>query len=239
MISTLALALTAQAIEIDWRIPGAEQLPPVTVDPATDETITFKWSFTHNVYEMPSAAAMDSCDFSGAKEIAGSSSGGSVTVDAPAAGETKYYACEVGSHCNAGQRVAITSEGAPVDPTPDEPTMNIVETAQNTDILSTLVQAVVAADLVDTLSGPGPFTVFAPTNDAFAALGSTVDDLLKPENKEQLQQVRRGVRLNYPRRRRGDGVDIVAATPSTRVCSYSPNHTRRSSSTTSSAAPRS
>ena len=59
-VVALALALTAQAIEIDWRIPGAEQLPPVTVDPATDgETITFKWSFTHNVYEMPSAAAMD------------------------------------------------------------------------------------------------------------------------------------------------------------------------------------
>jgi len=190
-VVALALALTAQAIEIDWRIPGAEQLPPVTVDPSNDvaSTITFKWSFTHNVYEMPSEAAMNSCDFSGAKEIAGSSSGGSVTVDAPAAGETKYYACEVGSHCNAGQRVAITSEGAPVDPTPDEPTMNIVETAQNTDILSTLVQAVVAADLVDTLSGPGPFTVFAPTNDAFAALGSTVDDLLKPENKDQLVKI--------------------------------------------------
>ena len=76
-----------------------------------------------------------------------------------------------------------------MDPTPDEPTMNIVETAQNTDILSTLVQAVVAADLVDTLSGPGPFTVFAPTNEAFAALGSTVDDLLKPENKDQLVNI--------------------------------------------------
>ena len=58
-VVALALALTAKAIEIDWRIPGAEQLPPVTVDPATDETITFKWSFTHNVYEMPSEAAMN------------------------------------------------------------------------------------------------------------------------------------------------------------------------------------
>ena len=188
-VVALALALTAQAVEIDWRIPGAEQLPPVTVDPAADGKITFKWNGFHNVYEMPSEAAMNACDFSGAQELSPSSSGGSVTVDAPAAGETKYYACEVGSHCNAGQRVAITSEGAPVDPTPGAPTKNIVETAQDTDILSTLVQAVVAADLVDTLSGDGPFTVFAPTNEAFAALGSTVDDLLKPENKEQYQPV--------------------------------------------------
>jgi uncharacterized surface protein with fasciclin (FAS1) repeats len=185
-VVVLALALTAQAIEIDWRVPGDEPLPPVTVDPATDATITFKWNGFHNVYEMPSEAAMNSCDFSGAQEVAPSSSGSSVTVDAPAMGETKYYACEVGSHCNAGQRVAITSEGAPVDPTP---TMNIVELAQNTDILSTLVQAVIAADLVDPLSGPGPFTVFAPTNDAFAALGSTVDELLKPEKKADLQKI--------------------------------------------------
>ena len=49
--------------------------------------------------------------------------------------------------------------------------------------------AVVAADLVDTLSGDGPFTVFAPTNEAFAALGSTVDDLLKPENKDDLVKI--------------------------------------------------
>merc|ERR1712176_1409233 len=58
-----------------------------------------------------------------------------------------------------------------------------------TDALSTLVQAVIAADLVDTLSGDGPFTVFAPTNEAFAALGSTVDDLLKPENKAALTNI--------------------------------------------------
>ena len=66
---------------------------------------------------------------------------------------------------------------------------NIVQTAIATDALSTLVQAVIAADLVDTLSGDGPFTVFAPTNDAFAALGSTVDDLLKPENKDDLVKI--------------------------------------------------
>merc|ERR1712193_540858 len=67
---------------------------------------------------------------------------------------------------------------------------NIVELAQSVDDLSTLVTAVVAADLADTLSAPGPFTVFAPTNEGFAALpAGTVDSLLKPENKAQLADI--------------------------------------------------
>merc|ERR1719515_534973 len=67
---------------------------------------------------------------------------------------------------------------------------NIVELAQSVDDLSTLVTAVVAADLADTLSSPGPFTVFAPTNEAFAALpAGTLDSLLKPENKAQLTDI--------------------------------------------------
>jgi len=66
-------------------------------------------------------------------------------------------------------------------------TGNIVEVASGNDAFSTLVAAVGAAGLADTLSGPGPFTVFAPTNDAFAALpAGTVENLLKPENKDQL-----------------------------------------------------
>merc|ERR1712176_247986 len=67
---------------------------------------------------------------------------------------------------------------------------NIVELAQSVDDLSTLVAAVVAGDLVETLSSPGPFTVFAPTNEAFGALPEgTVDTLLKPENKDQLVDI--------------------------------------------------
>lgn len=63
----------------------------------------------------------------------------------------------------------------------------IVENAVATDTLSTLVTAVQAAGLGETLSGEGPFTVFAPTNDAFAKLpAGTVEDLLKPENKDKL-----------------------------------------------------
>ena len=68
--------------------------------------------------------------------------------------------------------------------------MDIVDTAANTDGFATLVAAVEAAGLVDTLKGEGPFTVFAPTDDAFAALPEgTVEDLLQPENKEQLAAI--------------------------------------------------
>jgi len=64
---------------------------------------------------------------------------------------------------------------------------DIVETAATAEQFSTLVAAVKAAGLVDTLKSDGPFTVFAPTNDAFAALPvGTVENLLKPENKDQL-----------------------------------------------------
>lgn len=66
----------------------------------------------------------------------------------------------------------------------------IVENAVNSADHTTLVAAVQAADLVDTLSGEGPFTVFAPVNDAFAALpDGTVETLLMPENKAMLQKV--------------------------------------------------
>lgn len=67
---------------------------------------------------------------------------------------------------------------------------DIIEIAVKTDALSTLVAAVKAADLVETLQGEGPFTVFAPTNDAFDALPKgTVANLLKPENKDQLVNI--------------------------------------------------
>ncbi len=70
------------------------------------------------------------------------------------------------------------------------PDKNIVENAVNSKDHTTLVAAVKAAGLVETLSGAGPFTVFAPTNDAFAKLpAGTVDNLLKPENKEMLTKV--------------------------------------------------
>ena len=65
--------------------------------------------------------------------------------------------------------------------------MNIVETAVSNGSFKTLVAAVTAAGLVETLSGAGPFTVFAPVDDAFAALpAGTVESLVEPGNKEKL-----------------------------------------------------
>jgi uncharacterized surface protein with fasciclin (FAS1) repeats len=79
----------------------------------------------------------------------------------------------------------VTVGGAPM-----YPSKNIVQNAVNSKDHTTLVAAVKAAGLVDTLSGPGPFTVFAPTNEAFAKLPhGTVDTLLKPENREHLVAV--------------------------------------------------
>jgi uncharacterized surface protein with fasciclin (FAS1) repeats len=67
---------------------------------------------------------------------------------------------------------------------PMYPSKNIIENAVNSKDHTTLVAAVKAAGLVDTLEGAGPFTVFAPTNEAFARLpAGTVDTLLKPENR--------------------------------------------------------
>ena len=73
---------------------------------------------------------------------------------------------------------------------PMYPSKNIIENAVNSKDHTTLVAAVKAAGLVNTLEGAGPFTVFAPTNAAFARLpAGTVDTLLKPENKDKLTQV--------------------------------------------------
>ena len=67
------------------------------------------------------------------------------------------------------------------------PTNDIVDTAVAAGVFKTLAAALQAAGLVDTLKGPGPFTVFAPTDEAFAKLpAGTVEDLLKPENKQKL-----------------------------------------------------
>ncbi len=79
--------------------------------------------------------------------------------------------------------LTLAACAAPSDP-------DIVDVAQGAGSFNTLVAAVSAADLVDTLKSPGPFTVFAPTDEAFAALpAGTVDNLLLPENKDQLVAV--------------------------------------------------
>ena len=67
---------------------------------------------------------------------------------------------------------------------------DIVDTAVDAGSFKTLAKALAAADLVDTLKGPGPFTVFAPTDEAFAKLpAGTLETLLKPENKDKLRRI--------------------------------------------------
>ena len=92
------------------------------------------------------------------------------------------------------QTGGMAGGGMPQDPmvggAPMYANKNIVENAVNSKDHTTLVAAVKAAGLVQTLEGPGPFTVFAPTNEAFAALpAGTVDTLLKPENKAILTKI--------------------------------------------------
>ncbi len=79
---------------------------------------------------------------------------------------------------------------APISAMAEAPVKNVVEIAAGNKDFSTLVAAVKAAGLAETLSGTGPFTIFAPTNDAFAKLpAGTVTDLLKPENKAKLTAI--------------------------------------------------
>lgn len=86
--------------------------------------------------------------------------------------------------------VALAQDNPMVGGAAMYPTKTIVENAVNSADHTTLVAAVKAAGLVGTLSGPGPFTVFAPTNEAFAKLpAGTVDTLVKPQNKAKLTKI--------------------------------------------------
>jgi uncharacterized surface protein with fasciclin (FAS1) repeats len=95
---------------------------------------------------------------------------------------------ETGS--NANMAAASPEQTVMVGGAPMYPSKNIIQNAVNSKDHETLVAAVKAAGLVDTLQGEGPFMVFAPTDEAFAKLpAGTVETLLKPENKAQLQKV--------------------------------------------------
>jgi uncharacterized surface protein with fasciclin (FAS1) repeats len=89
-----------------------------------------------------------------------------------------------------GANLALAAQDPMVGGAKMYATKDIVDNAVNSADHTTLVAAVKAAGLVDTLKGPGPFTVFAPTNEAFAKLpAGTVDTLIKPENKELLTKI--------------------------------------------------
>jgi uncharacterized surface protein with fasciclin (FAS1) repeats len=91
---------------------------------------------------------------------------------------------------NDDKNTTSSSQTQTADSTQNPQKVTIVSVASDTESLSTLVTAVKAAGLVETLQGEGPFTVFAPTNAAFDALpAGTLDSLLKPENKDQLASI--------------------------------------------------
>ncbi len=106
-------------------------------------------------------------------------------LTAIAAGLTLATIAAAPTYAQTKEQTPVTVGGAPM-----YASKNIIQNAVNSKDHTTLVAAVKAAGLVDTLSGAGPFTVFAPTNEAFAKLPKgTVDNLLKPENKEMLTKV--------------------------------------------------
>jgi len=99
-------------------------------------------------------------------------------------------AVSAGTFASAQMSTAMHEKTVTVGGAPMYPSKNIIQNAVNSKDHTTLVAAVKAAGLVDTLSGPGPFTVFAPTNAAFGKLpAGTVDTLVKPENKATLTKI--------------------------------------------------
>lgn len=101
--------------------------------------------------------------------------------------QTKHKLASIGLAVMLSMTAASSFAQVMVGGAPMLASKDIIDNAVNSKDHTTLVAAVKAAGLVDTLKGPGPFTVFAPTNAAFAALpAGTVDTLLKPENKGML-----------------------------------------------------
>ena len=113
---------TAAAANVDWE--GMHPSSSANTLSATEgETVTFTWTDSHDVWLMADETHYNNCDWDGATEIHSTSV---KTGDVSGLGETKYYACHVGSHCESGQKIAITWAGtatpaptpAPGSPTP-------------------------------------------------------------------------------------------------------------------------
>src|SRR5579885_3340353 len=101
---------------------------------------------------------------------------------------TRFTMAAFAAVCAAA--IAFAAENPMVGGAPMYPNKNIIQNASNSKDHTTLVAAVKAAGLVSTLEGKGPFTVFAPTNEAFGKLpAGTVDTLVKPENKATLTKI--------------------------------------------------
>jgi uncharacterized surface protein with fasciclin (FAS1) repeats len=116
---------------------------------------------------------------------------GAAVLAAASIAALSLVACSSSTDEAASEATSAASEAAASDMASSPATAGtIVDIAAGADNLTTLVAAVTAADLVETLQGPGPFTVFAPTDEAFAALpAGLLDALLLPENKDTLAKI--------------------------------------------------
>jgi uncharacterized surface protein with fasciclin (FAS1) repeats len=109
---------------------------------------------------------------------------------AAAAAVAAVLSAPAAADCGSAHAGAVSHETNPATSAANQEEMNIVETAASAGSFKTLLAAVQAADLGAVLQGEGPFTVFAPTDEAFAKLPEgTLEDLLKPENKSKLQAI--------------------------------------------------
>jgi len=177
LLLCIACCNAQKTVEIDW-VKGFTDASARATSVNVGDVLNFSWKGVHNVFVFPTKEAFDACDFGGAKSI-GFESPVSHTVTG-----TAYFACSVQGHCPAGQKLAASATAS------DDSSTIVGIAVANPDRFSTLVTLVQAAGLVDILSGAGPFTVFAPTNEAFAALpASAVEWLTAAENKDALTQV--------------------------------------------------
>jgi len=170
--------------EISW-LKGFKDLSARATSVDAGTVLNFSWQGYHDVLVLPTKAAFDACDFTNAVSL-GDVSPVSYTVT-----DTTYFACSVPGHCPGGQKLEAsvsTTVAAVMDAEPE--LSSVTGVAMGDETFSSLVSLVQMAGLAATLSGPGPFTVFAPTNEAFAALPeSTIAWLTAEENKDALVKV--------------------------------------------------
>merc|ERR1719353_145132 len=150
------------------------------LDGKNPAAVLFKWNGDHDVYMLPNMEAFEQCDFMAAKKLANKSP----YIFSTSKAGTYYFSCTYNGHCENGQKLMLQVTAAP--------TKNIVQLAVGSADLSVVVTALKAGGLVTALQGKGPFTVFAPSNAAFAKLPqskATLASLLDPKNKDELIEI--------------------------------------------------
>jgi plastocyanin len=158
-------APTPEPVVVDWDLG----MDPQTLSVAAGTTVTFSWTGGHNVYAMPDETDFNNCDFGSSTNL-GSTSG--VSVD-PADGSTKYYGCEVGSHCIMGQKIAITWEAASTAAPVVAPTAAPTPRPSVAATLAPTNSSAVAPTPTPTTTAPAPTNASAPPTPAPVASAQT------------------------------------------------------------------